>query len=512
MKRSGSLFRLGGVAVAGIGFGVTRLFVVEAVRTETTFAFLFAGLLPLMLGLGVTAYGVGLAVGSFSRTYVATVARWCLLGTGAMLGVLAITSFGTMLDGGPRSVLSASPLLAANVLLAGTVGGIVLGTRSARAARQQGHIQRQANRALLLDRLLRHEVINAVTIIRGNARLLSDNAPATGAVETIERASERIATTIEDVGTLVDEPDTDRGVDVAATLTAEIETARSAFPETEMGFDGPTQGVDAAADERLRLVYRELLENAGEHPETDRVAVDLRATNYEVVVTVADDGPGLSTNQRELLQSGVFPEYDDPSAGFGLQVVRLLVHEYDGSIAVTDGFDGEGTAIKITLPRVDVDRGLPDAIGVSLVNLHWGTATGLLAGVAMAVFWVLAADILPVIGSLYGVQSPTIGLVTHLFHSVIFAFVFVGATATPAVEPYVDGPLQSGLAGLVWGTLLWLVAAGVIMPVWLQGLGVMATLPNLPPLGFVSHALWGSVLGASYAVLLERPVGYLGLE
>lgn len=512
MNRSGSSFRLGGVAVAGVGFGVTRLFVVEAVQTESTFAFVFAGLLPLMVGLGVTAYGVGLAVGSFSREYVVTVTRWCLLGTAVMLGVLAVTSLSAMGNAGARAVFSASPLLAANVLLAGTVGGIVLGIRSARAGRQQGHIRRQANRALLLDRLLRHEVINAVTIIRGNARLLGDDGPATGAVDTVERAAERITTTIEDVGTLVDEPAVGRRVDVAETLAAEVETARSDFPETEVAFDGPTEGVDAAADERLRLVYRELLENAGEHPETERVAVALDETNYEVTVTVADDGPGLPTNQRELLESGVFPEYDDPSAGFGLQVVRLLVHEYDGSLAVTDGLDGTGTAIELTLPRVGVDGSLPDAVGVSLTNLFWATATGLLAGLTMAGFWVLAVDLLPVIGSLYGVHSPTIGLVTHLFHSVIFALVFAGGTATPLTAPSVRDPLRSGVAGLVWGTLLWLVAAGVVMPLWLNGLGVMTSIPNLPPLGFVSHAIWGTVLGVSYGVIRERPVHWLGLE
>lgn len=511
MDFSGRWFRMGGLLVAGIGFAITRLFVVEAVQADTTLSFLFAGILPLSLGLGLVAYGVSLSVGSFSRAYVLTVSQWCVFGTGASVSILLVTSFESMMGlSSGFQLVSGSPLLAANVLLGGSIGGVLVGNRSATTHRQQRRIQRQANRALLLDRLLRHEVINAVTIIRGNANLLSDrDDDDTGSVETIENAAERISTTIEEVGTLIEERTTAEHVDVAAILASEAKSVSSEFPEVDVAFEGPTEGVDAAVDGRVEIVFRELLENAAQDEETTRLEAGVAATTHEVRLTVSDDGSGLPENQRELLVSGVFPEYDDPSAGFGLQIVRLLVLAYEGRISVAEGIGGDGTTVEVTFPRVDVDGGVVQSVGVSPTNLYWATMTGLLAGLVMSGFFVLATDVLPVIGALYGVENPIIGLVTHLFHSVIFAFVFAGACAYPTLNRSLSDPLRGGTAGVAWGAVLWLVGAGVIMPLLLRSVGIMALLPNLPPVGFVSHAIWGSVLGVSYVLLRNRRVSWL---
>jgi hypothetical protein len=66
--------------------------------------------------------------------------------------------------------------------------------------------------------------------------------------------------------------------------------------------------------------------------------------------------------------------------------------------------------------------------------------------------------LLPVIGSLYGVGSPLAGWVSHLFHSVVFGLLY---------------------------------AAGVVMPLWLQFVGIEATVPNTTLPGIVSHIVWG---------------------
>jgi len=60
------------------------------------------------------------------------------------------------------------------------------------------------------------------------------------------------------------------------------------------------------------------------------------------------------------------------------------------------------------------------------------------------------------------------------------------------------------LAGLGWGATLWLVAAGMVMPLWLQVVGVPAPFPNLSPPGLGSHLVWGGVLGTAVVALDER--------
>ncbi len=66
---------------------------------------------------------------------------------------------------------------------------------------------------------------------------------------------------------------------------------------------------------------------------------------------------------------------------------------------------------------------------------------------------------------------------------------------------HTPGPPRGTVAGVAWGTVLWLVAAGVVMPIWLQVVGIPSPLPNLPRLGFLSHALWGVILGGTYVAL-----------
>lgn len=52
--------------------------------------------------------------------------------------------------------------------------------------------------------------------------------------------------------------------------------------------------------------------------------------------------------------------------------------------------------------------------------------------------------------------------------------------------------------GVGWGVVLWLVAAGVVMPVWLTLVGVPAQVPNLSLHGLVGHVVWGTALGLGY--------------
>jgi uncharacterized membrane protein YagU involved in acid resistance len=80
-------FAASGLVVAALGFGLSRFSVALGAR-ETTAAFLFGGLVPLVLGLALAAGGVFLAIGSFERGFVRTVTAWCVAGV-AMAAVMA---------------------------------------------------------------------------------------------------------------------------------------------------------------------------------------------------------------------------------------------------------------------------------------------------------------------------------------------------------------------------------------------------------------------------------------
>ncbi|WP_280535409.1 HAMP domain-containing sensor histidine kinase [Halopenitus sp. POP-27] len=501
--------RYRGFVVALIGFAITRFFVAEALVVDRSVPFLAVGLLPLVAGLSLTVYGVALAVGVFSRDYVAAVTRWCLLGTGGMALVVAITLVGS---GGAEAISpSAEPALVANVLISGAVAGVVVGDRSAKHRRERERNRRQANRALFVIRLLRHEVINAATIVDGHADLLRETAdPRPRSLQAIAAAAARIRSTVEEVASVAQPFETTRRMDLEAIVTDTLAAFERDHPDVTVQADLETAGADTevVGDDRIRLAIDELLENALEHGATERVAVGIHDAPGTVAVSVSDDGPGLSTDQRDLLTAGKFPEYDDPSAGFGLQVVHLIVARYGGEIRVSaDGIDGDGTTITLVFPRHSLPNPLVESVSVTFPNLRRAVVASLVAGLAMGLFFQATSGLLPVIGALYGVERPVVGWITHLFHSVVFGLLFAAGCSWSRLRRHARNPVSVGMVGLLWGLVLWLVAAGLIMPVWLSLVGLPSALPNLSTLGLVGHVLWGAVLGTTFWWLGTRSIG-----
>jgi hypothetical protein len=517
-KATQLLGRYGGPIVAGLGFVITRFFVAEAVVLSGGPVAVAATVGSLVIGLALAVAGVALAVGAFSTAYVADVSRGCLLGTGAMTAALAVTVAATGVDMVGAAV--GTQLLVANVLLAGAVGGMVNGHRKASLRRRRATIMRSANRARFINRLLRHEVLNAATIVDGHAELLrGDGANRDRSVDAIRRGAERIESTVNGVGTIADDRPDDM-VSLAAAVRTAVESADcdegsdravsvdvvapdgdgDAAESAGSEGDEPAESFAVEADDRLSVVFERLIEHAVDVRDAERVRVETAAERHAATATVVDDGAPPTDRQRDVLERGSFPEYDDPTNGFALQAASLLVGEYDGSIRVDRG---DETRVTVRLPRTSVDTAAA-TVGVEYPNLRRAVIAGTAAGVVMGgLYWVTSGS-LPVIGALYGVENVAIGWITHLFHSVVFALLFVAGASRAGLGPRLSRPLGAGAAGVAWGVLLWLVAAGLVMPVWLQAVGVSAMLPNLPPIGLLGHGLWGVTLGVGYVLLGGR--------
>lgn len=493
--------KIEGFALALLGFLLSRLAVAESIGVADPFPFVLSELPSLLVGLGLAVAGVVLAVGPASRAYVRTVTISAFLGTALMIAATSLTVVGVALRGESVVDMVVSNMLVANVVLAGAIGGAILGDRSAKNQRYRSEIQRQADRARFMNRLLRHEVLNAAQVIHGYANLTSGEE-AGHSSGVIQDAASRINETIGEIGELADERhDTFAPVDLSAIVTETV----TQFDDENISASVSSDGY-VLADHRLRWVVAELIENARHHGRaignqaTPDITVNVETTGGIVTLSVKDNGPGLSSNTVRLLEDGDFPDYDDPSSGFGLQSVRLLIDAYGGEIEV----DGSGgTKILLHLPRVNSDgrpisgvRTRSDEIAISAIG-------GLMAGVLMGVYLQTTAGMLPVIGALYGIESELVGWITHLFHSVVFGLLFAAGLSRPRMARFKGIVGQTGL-GIGWGILLWLIAAGLVMPVWLQLTGVEAALPNLTLPGLIGHVIWGGVLGLLYSVVTSE--------
>ncbi|MXR52147.1 sensor histidine kinase [Halovenus sp. WSH3] len=493
-----------GLVIALLGFVLTRMTVTLAAQ-ESTRQFLFAGIVPLVLGLSLTAFGVILTVGAYDQTLLRRTALWSIAGTGGMAVLVVLTALGTQSDVSTMAEFRQQTYLS-NFLIGGAVGGTLTGLYAARNRRHRRDLKRQANRLILLNRLLRDKVINSATAIKGHASVLADG-DRTESIDVIDGQTDDIIETVENVKYLSETADrSDRSlgaVDVIDCLDSEIDAVRDLAPEAEITVETPAEDVLVRANAQLAEVFRQLLLNAVEYADENAPRVDASvdlAPNH-VTVHISDTGPGLPADQRALLERGEIAEFDDPTTGFGLNIVRLLVESFDGQITTT--VDSSGTTVSLRLPREGATLGTssPGATattaGVAPSRVALAVGASLVAGAVMALAMLVVGGDVPVIGALYGVDNLIVATISHEFHSVVFGLVYAGLLSALPAESSRRLRHQMGIA-VGFSLALWLVAAGVVMPLWLRALGLDATVPMLSAPSLLGHLLWGLSLSALY--------------
>jgi len=483
-----------GFVVAAIGFFLTR-FTVTLATYESPTRFVVAGVAPLVLGLGLATFGIALVIGEFEPSFVDLVAKWCVAGATAMFVLVLLTLAGNGTSLAMEPVRSQTYL--SNFLIGGSVGGALTGVYAGRSARQRHELEQQASQLDMVNRLLRDEVLNAITVIRGRAELLrvTDDPDS---VAAIERRSEDVESTIENVKHIT------RDGDVAGALAATpvipcvetaVESVRDRYPDTNISLEA-TGDVVVWANPLLEVAVMNLVENAVAYSDAPTPAADVcvRATETAATISVADNGPGLPDRQRELIEHGEIADYANRSTGFGLNIVRLLARSYDGTVdaMVTD----DGTDITLTLRRADTEDTTETGHALTRSALGVATAASLVAGLAMGGLLQLVVGNVPVIGALYGAGDIWVGWITHEFHSVVFGLVYAALVAL-VPDRYGDNVRYYGV-GLAWAALVWLLAASVLMPIWLRLVGIQVTFPNFQAWSLVGHLLWGGVLGVLY--------------
>jgi len=214
---------------------------------------------------------------------------------------------------------------------------------------------------LVLNRVLRHNLRNAMTVVVGNADRIAERTDD----ETIAMEADRIRRRGE---SLLDLADHARAVesslggrpgeaatrDADAVLEDVATTLREEFPRADVRTSGPAEPVAVPNGDLLLVALDELARNAITHNDAREPTVEIDAAVDDGTVTfaVVDDGQGMPTVERRVLTDDFVETPTQHGAGLGLWLVTWLVHWADGDISVT--VDG-GTTVTVAVPCESAD-------------------------------------------------------------------------------------------------------------------------------------------------------------
>ena len=313
--------------------------------------------------VGLLAAGVALYRSGFSTPNAVRIAVWNVLGLVVLGSVLLLHGIyrGTL-----GTVTVANALAAGNVLAISAAAHVIIGVHDARRVRAE-QLAREREKLAVLSRVLRHNLRNDATVLVGNSERLAaelDESPLADIAATLTRRSRDVGELADKTKVLVDALDrrstSNARLHVGDTVAAAVDDVRIA-DDGDITIDVPDD-LWMWADEDAETALAELIENAVEHGGS-RVRVTAAADGDAVHVRVADDGPGIPSDERDVITGESEITQLTHGSGLGLWVARSVAESAGGSLSFET--DDDWTVVILTQARADppatVDAGRSSA-------------------------------------------------------------------------------------------------------------------------------------------------------
>ncbi len=225
-------------------------------------------------------------------------------------------------------------------------------------------VREYQNRLSVLDRVLRHNLRNKLTVIAGNTDLL------------LERRAELPAEVVADIIDSIDEavrelldlaeaarqfhrsikPGEQAGTPIDLSTLSEdvVASAERKYPGATIRFSGP-DGVVANCPSTIRLCLESVIENSVTHADSSEPVIDVatvdRPGEGTAEIRVADDGPGIPEREREALYRGAETALEHLQ-GISLWLVNWALRSVGGEFVIEDN-DPVGTVVVLRMPRAE---------------------------------------------------------------------------------------------------------------------------------------------------------------
>jgi K+-sensing histidine kinase KdpD len=213
----------------------------------------------------------------------------------------------------------------------------------------------------VLDRVLRHNVRNDLTVVLDHAELLADtlsDPDAQKMVSTIQRRSNRLMEFAEKARRA------QRVLDHALTkssnpvrvdeLVDRVQNRISeSHPEASIETEIP-EDCTVSVPQTINIALTDLAKNAVEHndrtdPHTE-IVVSQSDEGSDIEIAVVDDGPGIPENELDVLTNGTETPLKHGS-GIGFWLVHWIVTQCNGELEVSER-SPRGSIVRMRLPSL----------------------------------------------------------------------------------------------------------------------------------------------------------------
>lgn len=225
--------------------------------------------------------------------------------------------------------------------------------------------RRNRNRIDVLNRVLRHNLRNKVTLVAGSVEALleqigGDDPSARSLAENARTGVEELRTLSREAGDLY------RIANATVPEDARIDSvplARSVagrfgrrYPDASIDLDLPETLVVAATD-LLEVALESLVENAIVHNPSDGPRVWIEADRHReewCTLAVADDGPGIPAHERAVITGESEITALTHGSGLGLWLVAWTVETVGGEVSFEQS-RADGSRVVLRLRRLAAD-------------------------------------------------------------------------------------------------------------------------------------------------------------
>jgi signal transduction histidine kinase len=212
-------------------------------------------------------------------------------------------------------------------------------------------LKAREERLSVLNRVMRHNVHNQMTLVTANAQLLEHDLDGEHAIKAAEihEAAESIvelgqkARSVQDI---IDRTASCTRVDVSQLSRTVVDDLAESYPAVEFVVRGQETIIQTQPNVLSTMVHT-VVENGAEYNDavSPTVEISVERTDRAVVVSVSDNGPGIPQMECDAL--GSTETQLDHGNGLGLWLVQWGADKLGGDV---DFSISDGTTVTMTIP------------------------------------------------------------------------------------------------------------------------------------------------------------------